>query len=210
MRGRQPRRGYGGGAGRAGCGAQGNPIGVAGWAAQGRATGAQDKSNPTGCYMGRRGAGAQRSVAAWRRSAARQGAERIASSWQPITGRAWVASGRAITGRAWQQQAADHRQGVAASGRAITGSRRPASGQPIHRQGVAASGRRDPLAGRGSSCGRSPAGRGQQLAADHRQQGGQGLKAAKSSHAKDESPTGILSTHIRVAAEKIFLLPVGE
>ena len=26
--------------------AQGNPIGVAGWAAQGRATGAQDKSNP--------------------------------------------------------------------------------------------------------------------------------------------------------------------
>ena len=170
--------------------------------------------------MGRRGAGAQRSVAAWRRSAARQGAERIASSWQPITGRAWVASGRAITGRAWaasgraitgrawvasgraitgrawQQQAADHRQGVAASGRAITGSRRPASGQPIHRQGVAASGRRDPLAGRGSSW--------QPI---HRQQGGQGLKAAKSSHAKDESPTGILSTHIRVAAEKIFYSP---
>jgi len=111
--------------------------------------------------MGRRGAGAQRSVAAWRRSAARQGAERIASSWQPITGRAWAASG-----------------------------------QPIHRQGVAASGRRDPLAGRG-----------QQMAADHRQQGGQGLKAAKSSHAKDESPTGILSTHIRVAAEKNFFTP---
>ena len=111
-------------------------------------------------------------------------------------GRAWAASGRAITGRAWQQLAGDHRQGVVASGRAITGSRRPASGQPIHRQGVAASGRRDPLAGRG-----------QQMAADHRQQGGQGLKAAKSSHAKDESPTGILSTHIRVAAEKIFFTP---
>ena len=149
--------------------------------------------------MGRRGAGAQRSVAAWRRSAARQGAERIASSWQPITGRAWAASGRAITGRAW-----------VASGRAITGrawqhrgSRSTARarqhrGGAIPWQGVAAAG------------GRSPAGRGQQLAADHRQQGGQGLKAAKSSHAKDESPTGILSTHIRVAAEKNFLLPVGE
>ena len=85
--------------------------------------------------MGRRGAGAQRSVAAWRRSAARQGAERIASSWQPITGRAWqhrggaipwqgvAASGRAITGRAWQQLAGDHRQGVASSWQPITGSR---------------------------------------------------------------------------------------
>ena len=133
--------------------------------------------------MGRRGAGAQRSVAAWRRSAARQGAERIASSRQPITGRAWAASGRAITGRAWQ-----HRGGA------------------IPWQGVAAAGGRSP-AGRGSSCGRSPAGRGQQLAADHRQQGGQGLKAAKSSHAKDESPTGILSTHMRVAAEKNFFTP---
>ena len=184
MRGRQPRRGYGGGAGRAGCGAQGNPIGVAGWAAQGRATGAQDKSNPTGCYMGRRGAGAQRSVAAWRRSAARQGAERIASSWQPITGRAWAASGRAITGRAWQ-----HRGG------AIPWQGAAAAGSRSHRQGAAAAGSR------------SPAGRGQQLAADHRQQGGQGLKAAKSSHAKDESPTGILSTHIRVAAEKNFFTP---
>ena len=208
MRGRQPRRGYGGGAGRAGCGAQGNPIGVAGWAAQGRATGAQDKSNPTGCYMGRRGAGAQRSVAAWRRSAARQGAERIASSWQPITGRAWAASGRAITGRAWQ-----HRGGRspgrawAASGRAITGRAWQHRGGAIPWQGAAAAGSRSHRQGAAAAGSRSPAGRGQQLAADHRQQGGQGLKAAKSSHAKDESPTGILSTHIRVAAEKNFFTP---
>ena len=56
--------------------------------------------------MGRRGAGAQRSVAAWRRSAARQGAERIASSWQPITGRAWAASGRRdpLAGRGGSRQ----------------------------------------------------------------------------------------------------------
>ena len=170
--------------------------------------------------MGRRGAGAQRSVAAWRRSAARQGAERIASSWQPITGRAWAASGRAITGRAWQ-----HRGG------AIPWQGVGSIGAGDHRQGVAASGRRDPLAGRGGSrqpippAGRGgsrqpipPAGRGssrqpitvrawQQLPADHRQQGGQGLKAAKSSHAKDESPTGILSTHMRVAAEKNYFTP---
>ena len=154
-----------------------------------------------------------------------------------------------------QQLAADHRQGVAASGRRDPLAGRVGSRQPIppagrgsigasdhrqqaasigagdHRQGVAASGRRDPLAGRGGSrqpippAGRGgsrqpipPAGRGssrqpitvrawQQLAADHRQQGGQGLKAAKSSHAKDESPTGILSTHIRVAAEKNFFTP---
>ena len=157
--------------------------------------------------MGRRGAGAQRSVAAWRRSAARQGAERIASSWQPITGRAWAASGRAITGRAWQ-----HRGG------AIPWQGAAAAGSRSHRQGVAAAGNRSP-SGRGSigasdhrqgvaaAGGRSPAGRGQQLAGDHRQQGGQGLKAAKPSHAKDESPTGILSTHIRVAAEKNFFTP---
>ena len=142
-----------------------------------------------------------------------------------------------------QQLAADHRQGVAASGRRDPLAGRGGSRQPIppagrgsigasdhrqqaasigagdHRQGVAASGRRDPLAGRGGSRQPiPPAGRGssrqpitvrawQQLAADHRQQGGQGLKAAKSSHAKDESPTGILSTHIRVAAEKNFFTP---
>ena len=100
-----------------------------------------------------------------------------------------------------------------------------------HRQGVAASGRRDPLAGRGGSrqpiqpAGRGgsrqpipPAGRGSSRqpitvrAWQHRGErspaaGGQGLKAAKSSHAKDESPTGILSTHIRVAAEKNFFTP---
>ena len=134
--------------------------------------------------MGRRGAGAQRSVAAWRRSAARQGAERIASSWQPITGRAWAASGQPI-----------HRQGAAAAG------------SRSHRQGVAAAGSRSP-SGRGSiGAARSPGRAWQQLAADQRQQGGQGLKAAKSSHAKDESPTGILSTHIRVAAEKNFFTP---
>ena len=183
--------------------------------------------------MGRRGAGAQRSVAAWRRSAARQGAERIASSWQPITGRAWQHRGGAIP---WQGASAagsrSHRQGVAASGRAITGSRRPASGRAItgrawqHRggaipwQGVAASARRDPLGrawqhrGR-RSTGRAwqqqaadpPAGRGSSWPPIHRQQGGQGLEAAKSSRAKDESPTGILSTHIRVAAEKNFFTP---
>ena len=158
--------------------------------------------------MGRRGAGAQRSVAAWRRSAARQGAERIASSWQPITGRAWAASGRAITGRAW-----------AASGRAITGRAWVASGRAItgrawqHRGSRSTARARQhrggaiPWQGVAAAGGRSPAGRGQQLAADHRQQGGQGLKAAKSSHAKDESPTGILSTHIRVAAEKNFFTP---
>ena len=146
--------------------------------------------------MGRRGAGAQRSVAAWRRSAARQGAERIASSWQPITGRAWAASGRAITGRAWQHRGgAIPWQGAAAAGSRSTARAWQHRGGAIPWQGVAAAG------------GRSPAGRGQQLAADHRQQGGQGLKAAKSSHAKDESPTGILSTHIRVAAEKNFFTP---
>lgn len=147
--------------------------------------------------MGRRGAGAQRSVAAWRRSAARQGAERIASSWQPITGRAWVASGRAIIGRAW---AASGRaipwQGVGSIGAARSPgrARRQQAADPTGRawQQQAA----DPPAGRGSSW--PPI---------HRQQGGQGLEAAKSSRAKDESPTGILSTHIRVAAEKNFFTP---
>ena len=158
--------------------------------------------------MGRRGAGAQRSVAAWRRSAARQGAERIASSWQPITGRAWAASGRAITGRAW-----------AASGRAITGRAwqhrggaipwqgAAAAGSRSHRQGVAAAGSRSPAGRGGSRQPIPPAGRGSSRPPIHRQQGGQGLEAAKSSRAKDESPTGILSTHIRVAAEKNFFTP---
>ena len=126
----------------------------------------------------------------------------------------------AAGGGAYRQQlAADHRQGVGSIG----------AGD--HRQGVAASGRRDPLAGRGGSrqpippAGRGgsrqpipPAGRGSSRqpitvrAWQHRGErspaaGGQGLKAAKSSHAKDESPTGILSTHMRVAAEKNFFTP---
>ena len=146
--------------------------------------------------MGRRGAGAQRSVAAWRRSAARQGAERIASSWQPITGRAWAASGRAITGRAWQ-----HRGG------AIPWQGAAAAGSRSHRQGVAAAGSRSPAGRGGSRQPIPPAGRGSSRSPIHRQQGGQGLEAAKSSRAKDESPTGILSTHIRVAAEKNFFTP---
>ena len=181
--------------------------------------------------MGRRGAGAQRSVAAWRRSAARQGAERIASSWQPITGRAWAASGRAITGRAWQHRGGaipwqgaaaagsrSHRQGAAAAGSRSHRQGVGSIGAGDHRQGVGSIGASDHRQGVAAAGGRSPAGRGsswraitgrarQQLAADHRQQGGQGLKAAKSSHAKDESPTGILSTHMRVAAEKNFFTP---
>ena len=64
-----------------------------------------------------------------------------------------------------------------------------------HRQDVAAAGSRSP--GRAA----------QLLATDPPAAGGQGLKAAKASHAKDESPTGILSTHIRVAAEKNFFTP---
>ena len=115
---------------------------------------------------------------------------------------------RAAGGGAYRQQlAADHRQGVGSIG----------AGD--HRQGVAASGRRDPLAGRGGSRQPiPPAGRGSSRqpitvrAWQHRGErspaaGGQGLKAANSSHAKDESPTGILSTHMRVAAEKNFFTP---
>ena len=100
------------------------------------------------------------------------------------------------TGRTWQQQAADHRQGVAAS------ARRDPLGRAWQHRGRRSTGRAwqqqaaDPPAGRGSSW--PPI---------HRQQGGQGLEAAKSSRAKDESPTGILSTHIRVAAEKNFFTP---
>ena len=130
--------------------------------------------------------------------------------------------------------AGDHRQGVGSIGAGDHRQGVGSIGAGDHRQGVAASGRRDPLAGRGGSrqpippAGRGgsrqpipPAGRGSSRqpitvrAWQHRGErspaaGGQGLKAAKSSHAKDESPTGILSTHMRVAAEKIFLLPVGE
>ena len=144
--------------------------------------------------MGRRGAGAQRSVAAWWRSAAQQG------------------------GGAYRQRpGADHRQGVAASGRRDPPAGRGSIGVGDHRQGVAASGRRDPP-GRAwqhrggdppaAAGSRSPAGRGSIGAArSPRQQGGQGLEAAKSSRAKDESPTGILSTHVHVAAEKNFFTP---
>ena len=170
--------------------------------------------------MGRRGAGAQRSVAAWRRSAARQGAERIASSWQPITGRAWVASGRAIIGRAW---AASGRaipwQGVGSIGAARSPGRAwAASGRAITGRAWQHRGGRSPAGRGGSRQPIPPAGRGSSRqpitvrAWQHRGErspaaGGQGLKAAKSSHAKDESPTGILSTHIRVAAEKNFFTP---
>ena len=158
--------------------------------------------------MGRRGAGAQRSVAAWRRSAARQGAERIASSWQPITVRAWQHRGERSpaaggqhrgsrsTARAWQHRGSrstarawQHRGG------AIPPAGRGGSRQPIPPEGRGGS--RQPITVRAwqHRGERSPAA------------GGQGLKAAKSSHAKDESPTGILSTHIRVAAEKNFFTP---
>ena len=126
-----------------------------------------------------RGRGRSVSPAAGSRSPAGRGQHRGGRS---PAGRGSIGAARS-PGRARRQQAADP------TGRAwqqLAGD---------HRQGVAAAG------------GRSPAGRGQQLAADHRQQGGQGLKAAKSSHAKDESPTGILSTHIRVAAEKNFFTP---
>ena len=87
--------------------------------------------------MGRRGAGAQRSVAAWQRDGV--AAERCIAGAERITGRAWQqqaadhrqqaasigagdplagrgSSRQPITGRAWQQQAADHRQGAAAAG----------------------------------------------------------------------------------------------
>ena len=145
--------------------------------------------------MGRRGAGAQRSVAAERCTAGggayrqqlaadhRQGVGSIGAARSP--GRAWAASGRAIP---WQ--------GVGSIGAARSPgrARRQQAADPTGRawQQQAA----DPPAGRGSSW--PPI---------HRQQGGQGLEAAKSSRAKDESPTGILSTHIRVAAEKNFFTP---
>ena len=162
---------------------------------------------------GRRSTGSRRPAAGSRSPAG------AAASGRAITGRAWAASGRAITGRAWQhrggrspawrgqhrggrspgrawqQQAGDPLAGRGSSRQPITG-RAWQQQAADHRQGVAASGRAIPLAGRASCW--------QQI---HRQQGGQGLKAAKSSHAKDESPTGILSTHIRVAAEKNFFTP---
>ena len=127
--------------------------------------------------------------------------------------------------------AGDHRQGVGSIGAGDHRQGVAASGQPITDRAWAASGRRDPLAGRGGSrqpippAGRGgsrqpipPSGRGSSRqpitvrAWQHRGErspaaGGQGLKAAKSSHAKDESPTGILSTHMRVAAEKNFFTP---
>ena len=140
---------------------------------------------------------------------------------------AWRRGGGALhsRGRAdhWQGVASSRQpitwQGVAASGRAIPWQGVGSIGAGDHRQGVAASGRRDPLAGRGGSRQPiPPAGSGSSRqpitvrAWQHRGErspaaGGQGLKAAKSSHAKDESPTGILSTHIRVAAEKNFFTP---
>ena len=168
--------------------------------------------------MGRRGAGAQRSVAAERCTAGggayrqqlaadhRQGVGSIGAARSP--GRAWAASGRAIP---WQGVgsigAGDHRQGVAASGRRDPLAGRGGSRQPIPPAGRGGSRQPIPPAGRGSS--RQPI---TVRAWQHRGErspaaGGQGLKAAKSSHAKDESPTGILSTHMRVAAEKNFFTP---
>ena len=173
-----------------------------------------------------RGRGRSVSPAAGSRSPAGRGQHRGGRS---PAGRGSIGAGDHRQGAA-AAGSRSHRQGAAAAGGRSPagrgqhrGERSPAAGGQHrgsrstarawqHRggaipwQGVAAAGGRSP-AGRGSSCGRSPAGRGQQLAADHRQQGGQGLKAAKSSHAKDESPTGILSTHMRVAAEKIFFTP---
>ena len=148
----------------------------------------------------------------------------------PLAGRGQHRGGRSPAGRGQHRGGAIPWQGAAAAGSRSHRQDVAAAGSRSHRQGVAAAGSRSPP-GRGSigaarspgrawqqlagdhrqgvaaAGGRSPAGRGQQLAADHRQQGGQGLKAAKSSHAKDESPTGILSTHIRVAAEKNFFTP---
>ena len=180
--------------------------------------------------MGRRGAGAQRSVAAWRRSAARQGrsGSPAARSGSPA-GRGSIGAGdhrqgvaaagsrspagaaasgrRDPTGRAGQQQAArspGSRRPAAGSrspaGRGSIGAADPPAGRgsvgaAIHRQGVAAAGSR------------SPGRVGQQQATDPPAAGGQGLEAAKSSRAKDESPTGILSTHVHVAAEKNFFTP---
>ncbi len=132
--------------------------------------------------MGRCGAGAQRSAAAERCMAGAERitgrAERIASSPERITG-----SPERITGRAWQ-----HRGGRS-PGRAAS-SRQPITGRAGQHRG-----------------GRSPGRAGQLLATDPPAAGGQGLKAAKSSRAKDESPTGILSTHVHVAAEKNFFTP---
>ena len=192
--------------------------------------------------MGRRGAGAQRSVAAERCTAGggayrqqlaadhRQGVgsigagdhrQGVAASGRrdPLAGRGQHRGGRSPAGRGqhrggaipWQGAAAagsrSHRQGVAAAG-SRSPSGRGSIGASDHRQQAASIGAADPPPGRGSiGAARSPGRAWQQLAADHRQQGGQGLKAAKSSHAKDESPTGILSTHIHVAAEKIFFTP---
>ena len=188
--------------------------------------------------MGRRGAGAQRSAAAWQRGGGAlhsRGAERITGSPERITGRAGSIGAARSPGRAWQQQggrspgrARQHRGGaiprqgvgsigaVRSPGRAwpASGRRDPLAGRGSigaarsPRQGVAASGRRDPPAGRASSrAGDPPAGRASSWQQIHRQQGGQGLRAAKSSRAKDESPTGILSTHVHVAAEKNFFTP---
>ena len=138
--------------------------------------------------------------AAWRRGGgALHGRGRSVS---PATG------SRSPTGRGQHRGGRSPGRAWAASGR-----RDPLAGRGQHRGGRSPAGRgsigaaRSPGRARPAAGSRSPAGRGQQLAADHRQQGGQGLKAAKSSRAKDESPTGILSTHMRVAAEKNFFTP---
>ena len=196
--------------------AQGNPIGVAGWAdSAGQRARRMRATRRVATWGGAR---------AWRRR--RMRATRRVATWGDagrVRSAAWRRGGGALHGRGGadhRQPGADHRQGVASSRQPITVRAWPAAGSRSHRQGVGSSGAGDPPSGRGSigtgdhrqgaeaSGRRDPPGRAwQQQAADHRQQGGQGLKAAKSSHAKDESPTGILSTHIRVAAEKNFFTP---
>ena len=106
------------------------------------------------------GRGRSVSPAAGSRSPAGRGQHRGGRS---PAGRGSIGAARS-PGRARRQQAADHRQGVAASGRrdplgrawqhrggAIPWQGVGSIGAGDHRQGVAASGRRDPLAGRGSS-----------------------------------------------------------
>ena len=136
---------------------------------------------------------------------------------------AWRRGGGALHGRGGadhRQPGADHRQGGPAAGSRSPAAGRPAAGSRSPAAGGQHRGGAIPSAGRGSigaarstgragqqQGGRSTGRAGQQLATDPPAAGGQGLRAAKSSRAKDESPTGILSTHVHVAAEKNFFTP---
>ena len=240
--------------------AQGNPIGVAGWAdsagqrarrmratrrvatwgdagrvhsaARRRGSVAAERCTAGGRSVSpaaRSGSPAARSVSPAARSVspAARSISPAARSGSPAA-RSGSPAGRGSIG------AGDHRQGVGSIGRCD-----PPAGRGQHRggaipwQGVAATGRRDPLGRawqhRGGAIPRQggpAAGRAihRQGVASSRQritgsraasiraarspwQGGQGLRAAKSSRAKDESPTGILSTHVHVADEKNFFTP---